>query len=103
MYNRDAGYWHSKGKFEKEKPSVLLATIIRSDNYQMNHLSFRVDSLLKSLDTSIAFFIELLQIAYKNRENWQENQQIKAGIATHFFNKNATFYYMKTPITFRTL
>ena len=66
MNCRDAGYWHGKGKFEKEKPSELLATIIRSDNYQVNHLSLRTVDLLKSLDASIAFFIELLQVVYKN-------------------------------------
>jgi hypothetical protein len=81
MYYRDAGYGHGKGKFEKESPFDLLATIIRSDNYQVMHLSFRAESLLKSLDASIAFYIELLQVAYKNRINWQGDPQIKAGIA----------------------
>jgi len=90
MNYRDAGYWHGEGKFEKEKPSELLATIIRSDNHNVKHLSLRAERLLKKLDEPIAFFIELLQVAYKNRENWQENPQIKASIAM----ANATINYL---------
>jgi hypothetical protein len=81
MHHRDPSDWHGKGKFEKETPSEILATISRSDNYYVAHLSFRAERLLKSLDASIAFFIELLQFAYKSRNGWQENPQIKAGIA----------------------
>ncbi len=90
MNYRDAGYWHGEGKFEKEKPSELLATIIRSDNYHVMNLSLRVERLLKSLDASITFFIELLQVVYKNRENWQGSPQIKAGIVM----VNATLNYL---------
>ncbi len=90
MTYRDAGYWHGEGKFEKEKPSELLATIIRSDNYNIKHLSFRAERLLKSLDESIAFFIELLQVAYKIREIWQGSPQIKASIVM----VNATLNYL---------
>ncbi|MFC2070444.1 hypothetical protein ACFLTB_04655 [Chloroflexota bacterium] len=90
MTYKDAGYWHGEGKFEKAKPSELLATIIRSDNYHVKHLSSRAERLLKSLDESIAFFIELLQVAYKNRANWQESPQIKASVAM----ANGTLNYL---------
>lgn len=90
MTYRDAGYWHGEDKFEKEKPSELLATIIRSDDHHVKRLSLKAERLLKSLDESITFFIELLQVAYKNRENWQSSPQIKAGIAM----ANATLNYL---------
>jgi hypothetical protein len=90
MYYRNSGYWHLKGKFEKERPLDIIATIIRSDNHNGLSISPRAEKLLRSLDASVAFFIELLQIAYKERGNWQHNLQIKAGITM----VNATLNYM---------
>ena len=66
MTYRDAGYWHSKNKFIKENASEILKTIVRSDNHIARNLSFRAQNDLKALDESITFFIELLQLIYKN-------------------------------------
>jgi len=90
MYYRDSGYWHAKGKFEKERPLDIIATIIRGDNHNGLSVSPRAEKLLRSLDASVALFIELLQIAYKERSDWQYNLQFKAGIAM----ANATLNYM---------
>ena len=90
MTYRDAGYWHSKNKFVKENASEILKTIVRSDNHIARNLSFRAQNDLKALDESITFFIELLQLIYKNREVWQENPQIKASVAM----ANATLNYL---------
>ncbi len=89
MTFRDAGYWHGKGKFVKENAAELLGTIIRSDDRSARNLSFRAQHDLKALDDSLAFFIELVQLIYKNREDWQGNPQIRASVAM----VNATLNY----------
>jgi len=81
MTYRDAGYWHGKNKFVKENAAALLNTIVRSDNHISRNMSYRAQKDLKTLDESLAFFIELLQLIYKNRENWQGSAQIRASVA----------------------
>ena len=71
MTYRDAGYWHGKGKFVKENAAELLGTIVRSDDRNPRNLAFQAQRDLKALDDSLAFFIELVQLIYKNREDWQ--------------------------------
>jgi len=89
MIYRDAGYWHGKDKFVKENTTELLNTIVRSDNSISRNLSFRAQRDLKALDESLAFFIELIQLIYKNREEWKGNSQIRASVAM----VNATLNY----------
>lgn len=89
MTFRDAGYWHGKGKFVKENAAELLGTIVRSDDRSPRNLSFQAQRDLKALDDSLAFFIELVQLIYKNREDWQGNTQIRASVAM----VNATLNY----------
>lgn len=89
MTYRDAGYWHGKNKFGKENAAALLDTIVRSDNRISRNMSYRAQKDLKTLDESLAFFIELLQLIYKNREDWQESTQIRASVAM----ANATLNY----------
>lgn len=89
MTYRDAGYWHGKGKFVKEKASELLGMIVRSDNHGSRNLSFRAQDDLKTLDDLLTFFVELVQLIYKNRQNWQGNSQIRASVAM----ANATLNY----------
>ncbi len=89
MTFRDAGYWHGKGKFVKENAAELLGTIARNDDRSSRSLSFQAQRDLKALDDSLVFFIELVQLIYKNRENWQGNTQIRASVAM----VNATLNY----------
>ena len=89
MTYRDAGYWHGKSKFVKEKASELLGMIIRSDNHGSRNLSLRAQDDLKALDDSLTFFVELVQLIYKNREDWKGNSQIRASVAM----ANATLNY----------
>ena len=89
MTFRDAGYWHSKGKFAKENAAELLSTIVRNDYRSSRSLSFQAQRDLKALDDSLVFFIELVQLIYKNREDWQGNTQIRASVAM----VNATLNY----------
>ena len=89
MTFRDAGYWHGKGKFVKENAAELLGTIVRSDKRSSTNLSLRVQRNLKAFDESLSFFIELIQLIYKNREGWKEDSQIRASVAM----ANATLNY----------
>jgi len=81
MTYKDANYWHIKDKFLKEKPRDLLANIVLHDGRNARNIPLKAQRDLKDLDEALAFFIELLQVLYKQRESWQEDIQKKASIA----------------------
>ena len=81
MIHKDANYWHSKDRFVKEKPQDLLANIIFQDNRNARNIPLKAQRDLKALDEALAFFIELLQMIYKQREFWQKDIQKRASVA----------------------
>lgn len=81
MTYTDANYWHAKGKFLKEKPQDLLSNIILQDTRNARDLPLKVQRDLKNLDEALTFFIELLQLIYKQRETWQGDTRKRASVA----------------------
>ena len=76
MTYRDAGYWHGKSKFVKEKASELLVTIVRSDNHGSRNLSFRAQNDLKALSVTVTYLTDKQEVLDKAMKEKKRNPNL---------------------------